>query len=211
MAQGFDPSRVAPADESALATWFASHGLDLNAAAQTASQDPAYLRAQALVQHGLYRAANWEHEIFLTTYVDKPDRLYWLAVQFGSLGLPNAALKLGTAAVNAATAEGQVSVLEIPPALARAASPLAYADLVASTARARGINPLLLISLMHHALAKMTIVPSLVPIFHQQRPVVAQVRPEHLRVSPLRRSGPSRHTGAARHAPIRERGGGTLD
>jgi soluble lytic murein transglycosylase len=149
MAPRFDPSAVAPADESALAAWFAGHGLDLSAAAQTASQDPAYLRARALVQHGLYRAANWEHEIFLTTHLDKPDRLYWLSVRFAEMGLPNAALKLGTAAVNAATAEGQVSVLDIPPALARAASPLAYADLVATTARARNLDALLLTSLMH--------------------------------------------------------------
>ena len=63
--------------------------------------------------------------------------------------MPNAALKLGTAAVSAATAEGQISVLDIPPALARVASPLAYPDLVTSTARARGLDPLLLMSLMH--------------------------------------------------------------
>jgi soluble lytic murein transglycosylase len=145
----FDPTSVDPADESGLASWFAAHGLDLTAAGQVASQDPAYLRAVALVQHGLYRQANWEHEIFLTTYIDKPDRLYWLAARFAELGLPNAALKLGTAALNAATAEGQVSVLEVPPALARAASPLAYPDLVTATARTRGLDPLLLTSLMH--------------------------------------------------------------
>jgi len=146
---GFDPSGVQPADEPELARWFGSHGLDLAAAAQTAALDPSYVRAVALVQHGLYREANWEHEIFLTAYVDKPDRLYWLASRFAELGLPNAALKLGTAAVNAATAEGQVSILDVPPALARAASPLAYPDLVANAARARGIDPLLMTSLMH--------------------------------------------------------------
>jgi peptidoglycan lytic transglycosylase len=146
---GFDPASVSPADEATLARWFSSHGLDLDAAARTAGEDPSYLRAVALVQHGMYRQANWEYEIFLTTYLDKPDRLYWLAVRFGEMGLPNAALKLGTAALNAATAEGQVSVLDVPPALARAASPLAYPDLVAATARARGIDPLLLTSLMH--------------------------------------------------------------
>ena len=48
-----------------------------------------------------------------------------------------------------ATAEGQVSVLDVPPALARVASPLAYPDLVTATARARGVDPLLFTSLMH--------------------------------------------------------------
>ena len=38
----FDPTAVSQADEAELSTWFASHGLDLNAAAQTASQDPAF-------------------------------------------------------------------------------------------------------------------------------------------------------------------------
>src|SRR5205085_1579575 len=87
--------------------------------------------------------------IFLTTYVDKPDRLYWLATKFGDLGLPNASLKLGTAALNAATAEGQVSVLDVPLALARVSSPLAFPDLVASMAKSRNLDPLLLTSLMH--------------------------------------------------------------
>jgi soluble lytic murein transglycosylase len=148
-AGAFVPSEVGGSDESALAAWFASHGLDLTAAAQTASQDPAYLRTVALVQHGLYREANWEHEIFLTTYLDKPDRLYWLASRFGEMGLPNASLKLGTAALNAATAEGQVSILDVPLPLARVASPLAFPDLVANTARARNVDPLLFMSLMH--------------------------------------------------------------
>jgi soluble lytic murein transglycosylase len=145
----FDPLNVSTADEASLAGWFSSHGLDLKAAAQVASQDPAYFRATALVQHGLYKAANWEHEIFLTTYADKPDRLYWLAVRFGEMGLPNAALKLGTAALNAATAEGQVSILDVPPPLARAASPLVFPDLVTSMSRQRGLDPLLFTSLMH--------------------------------------------------------------
>jgi peptidoglycan lytic transglycosylase len=145
----FVASEVAPADEAELSSWFSSHGLDLAAAAQAASQDPSYLRAVALVQHGLYREANWEHEIFLTTYADKPDRLYWLASRFGEMGLPNASLKLGTAALAAATAEGQVSILDVPLALGRVASPLAFPDLVASTARSRNVDPLLLMSLMH--------------------------------------------------------------
>jgi soluble lytic murein transglycosylase len=123
--------------------------LDLKAAAQTAGQDPSYLRAVALVQHGLYREANWEHEIFLTTYIDKPDRLYWLATRFGEMGLPNASLKLGAAALAAATAEGQVSVLDVPSALARAASPLAFPDLVSGMAKSRGLDPLLFTSLIH--------------------------------------------------------------
>jgi soluble lytic murein transglycosylase-like protein/TolA-binding protein len=145
----FDPAQSSPADEAALARWFAGHGLDLNSAAQVASQDPSFVRAQALVQHGLYREANWEHEIFLTIYADKPDRLYWLAARFGEMGLPNAQLKLGTAALNGATAEGQVSILDVPSALARVASPLAFPDLVTSVAKARGIDPLLFTSLMH--------------------------------------------------------------
>ena len=145
----FDPAQSAPPDEAELARWFASHGLDLNAAGQAASQDPSFVRAQALVEHGLYREANWEYEIFLTTYVDKPDRLFWLAARFGEMGLPNAQLKLGTAALSGATAEGQVSILDVPSALARVASPLAFPDLVASTAKARGIDPLLFTSLMH--------------------------------------------------------------
>ena len=145
----FDPTQVSPADEAELARWFASNGLDLTAAGQAASQDPAFVRAQALVEHGLYREANWEHEIFLTTYADKPDRLYWLAARFGEMGLPNAQLNLGTAALNGATAEGQVSILDVPTALARVASPLAFPDMVTSTAKARGLDPLLFTSLMH--------------------------------------------------------------
>ncbi|MBV9543329.1 MAG: lytic transglycosylase domain-containing protein [Chloroflexi bacterium] len=65
------------------------------------------------------------------------------------MGLPNAELKLGTAALQAATAEGQVSLLDVPRALARVASPLAFPDLVTATADARGLDPLLLTSLMH--------------------------------------------------------------
>jgi soluble lytic murein transglycosylase len=145
----FDSTHVAPADDSDLARWFASNGLDLNAAAQAASQDPAYIRATALVQHGLYKQANWEFEAFLTTYADKPDRLYWVAEHFGDMGLPNAELKLGTAALDAATAEGQISLLDVPRALARVASPLAFSDLVTSTAKPHGLDPLLLTSLMH--------------------------------------------------------------
>jgi soluble lytic murein transglycosylase len=147
--QDFDPSAAQPTDEAELGRWFASHGLDLNAAGQIASQDPSFVRAGALVQHGLYRAANWEFEVFLTTYVDKPDRLYWLAARFGEMGLPNAELMLGKAALNGATAEGQVSILDVPAALARVASPLAFPDLVTSAAKARGFDPLLFTSLMH--------------------------------------------------------------
>jgi soluble lytic murein transglycosylase len=145
----FDPSHIAASDEAELARWFASHGLDLNAAPRTAGQEPPYLRATALVQHALFRQANWEYEAFLTSYADKPDRLYWLAARFGDMGLPNAALKLGSAALHGATAEGQVSMLDVPLALARASSPLAYPDLVVATARARGIDPLLFMSLVH--------------------------------------------------------------
>jgi soluble lytic murein transglycosylase len=145
----FAPSEVAPADETELAQWFSAHGLDLDAAAQTASADPAYVRAVALVQHGLYREANWEHEIFLTTYADKPDRLYWLASRFGEMGLPNASLNLGKAALGAATAEGQVSILDVPLALGRAASPLAFPEMVTGMANSRKVDPLLLTSLMH--------------------------------------------------------------
>jgi soluble lytic murein transglycosylase len=146
---GFDPTAVTPADESELADWFARNGLDLNAAGHAASQDPAYIRATALVQHGLFKQANWEHEIFLTTYADKPDRLYWLAKRFGEMGLPNAALLLGTAALDGATSAGQVSILDVPKALARVASPLAYPDLVTLTAKQRNIDPLLFTSLVH--------------------------------------------------------------
>jgi soluble lytic murein transglycosylase len=145
----FDPSMVSTADEADLSKWFASHNLDLTAAAQAASQDPSYVRAEAMVQHGLYKQANWEYEIFLTTYADKPDRLYWLSRRFAEMGLPNAALKLGTAALNGATAEGQVSILDVPRALARAASPLAFPDLVTTAANSRAIDPLLFMSLMH--------------------------------------------------------------
>jgi soluble lytic murein transglycosylase len=145
----FDPAQVQPADEAELSRWFVSHGLDLNAAGQIAGQDPSFLRAEAMVQHGLYRQANWEYEIFLATYADKPDRLYWLAARFGEMGLPNAQLKLGTAALNGATAEGQVSILDVPLPLARVASPLAFPDLVSAAAKARGFDPLLFTSLMH--------------------------------------------------------------
>jgi soluble lytic murein transglycosylase len=148
-AQDFDASAAQATDEAELGRWFAGHGLDLKAAGQIASQDPAYVRAQALVQHGLYREANWEFEIFLTTYADKPDRLYWLAARFGEMGLPNAQLKLGNAALNGATAEGRVSILDVPLALARVASPLAFPDLVTSAAKTRGFDPLLFTSLMH--------------------------------------------------------------
>ena len=144
-----DLSGVSPADEGELGRWYAARGLDLATAAQAASQDPAYLRAAAMVQHGLYRQANWEYEVFLTTYADKPDRLYWLAQRFGEMGLPNAQLKLGTAALNAATAEGQVSILDVPRALARVASPLVFPDLVSSISKQRGLDPLLFTSLMH--------------------------------------------------------------
>jgi soluble lytic murein transglycosylase len=145
----FSPSATQPADEADLGRWFAGHGLDLTAAGQIASQDPAYLRATALVQHGLFKQANWEYEIFLTTYADKPDRLYWLAARFGEMGLPNAELKLGTAALGGATADGQVSILDVPPALARVASPLAFPDMVTTAAKQRGFDPLLFTSLMH--------------------------------------------------------------
>jgi soluble lytic murein transglycosylase len=145
----FNPSDVQSADEADLSRWFASHGLDLAAAGLMASQDPAYIRATALVQHGLFKQANWEYEIFLTTYADKPDRLYWLATRFGEMGLPNAELKLGTAALGGATADGQVSILDIPPALARVASPLAFADMVTAAAQQRHFDPLLFTSLMH--------------------------------------------------------------
>jgi soluble lytic murein transglycosylase len=145
----FDPTNVSPADESQVADWFAKNGLDLTAAAQIASQDPAYIRATAQVQHGLYKEANWEYEIFLTTYSDKPDRLYWLASRFGEMGLPNAELKLGTAALEGATSGGDVSILDVPKALARVASPLVFPDLVASVSKKRGLDPLLFTSLMH--------------------------------------------------------------
>ena len=146
---GFDPSNAEPADEGDLARWFASHGLDLSSAAQIASQDPAYIRATALVQHALFKQANWEYEIFLTTYADKPDRLYWLAARFGEMGLPNAALMLGRAALDGATAGGQVSILDVPPALARVGSPLVFPDLVASVAKQRRLDPLLFTALIH--------------------------------------------------------------
>src|SRR5262249_55083875 len=129
--------------------WFAKNGLDLKSAAQIASQDPAYIRATALVQHGLYKQADWEYEGFLTTYADKPDRLYWLAERFGEMGLPNAELKLGPAALNGATAEGQVSILDVPRGLARVASPLVFPDLVTGTAKQRNVDPLLFTSLLH--------------------------------------------------------------
>lgn len=145
----FQLSAVQPTDEAELARWFAKNGLDLNAAGQIASHDPSFIRAQALVQHGLYREANWEFETFLTTYADKPDRLYWLAARFGNMGLPNAELQLGNAALGAATADGQLSILDVPAPLARAASPLAFPELVTSAARARGLDPLLFTALMH--------------------------------------------------------------
>jgi soluble lytic murein transglycosylase len=144
-----DPANVSATDENEVAQWFAKNGLDLKAAAQAASQDPAYIRATALVQHGLYKQANWEFEGFLTTYADKPDRLYWLAERFGEMGLPNAGLLLGNAALNGATAEGQISILDVPRALARVASPLVFPDLVTSISRQRGLDPLLFTSLMH--------------------------------------------------------------
>jgi soluble lytic murein transglycosylase len=102
----------------------------------------------ALVRHGLYRQASWEHEALLTRFADKPAHLYWLAARFGELGLPNAELQLGSAALRAATAEGQVSVLDVPAALQRVAFPLAFPDLVAPIARRRGLDPLLLNALM---------------------------------------------------------------
>ncbi|MBV8714876.1 MAG: transglycosylase SLT domain-containing protein, partial [Chloroflexi bacterium] len=145
----FDPSSISASDDSEVTAWFARNGLDLKSDAQAAAQDPAYIRATALVQHGLYKQANWEYEIFLTTYADKPDRLYWLAERFGEMGLPNAELKLGSAALDGATAGGDVSVLDVPRALARVASPLVFPDLVTSTAKQRNIDPLLFTSLMH--------------------------------------------------------------
>jgi peptidoglycan lytic transglycosylase len=145
----FDPATTSAADDHDVAQWFAKNGLDLKAAAQIAAQDPAYIRATALVQHGLYKQANWEYEIFLTTYADKPDRLYWLAERFGEMGLPNAELKLGSAALDGATSGGETSVLDVPRGLARVASPLVFPDLVTAVARQRGLDPLLFTSLMH--------------------------------------------------------------
>jgi peptidoglycan lytic transglycosylase len=145
----FDPGAIRATDENEVAQWFAKNGLDLKADAQAAAQDPAYIRATALVQHGLYKQANWEYEIFLTTYADKPDRLYWLAERFGEMGLPNAELKLGAAALDGATSGGDVSILDVPKGLARVASPLVFPDLVESVAQQRGLDPLLFTSLMH--------------------------------------------------------------
>jgi len=65
------------------------------------------------------------------------------------MGLPNAELKLGTAALNGATAEGQVSILDVPRALARVASPLVFPDLVTGMAKQRNVDPLLFTSLLH--------------------------------------------------------------
>ncbi len=81
------------------------------------------------------------YENFLTTFVDKPDRLFWLAARFGEVGLPNAQLKLGNAALNGATSGGQVSILDVPTAHARLASPLAFPDLVTSAAKIPRLRP----------------------------------------------------------------------
>ncbi|MBI2755139.1 MAG: transglycosylase SLT domain-containing protein [Chloroflexi bacterium] len=139
----FNPASAAPADEAALGAWFAERKIDLASASREAAAQPAYDRAATLVRYGLYREANWEYEGFLTQYVDKPAQLYWLAARFGDLGLPNAQLKLGTAALAAATAEGQVSVLDVPKALQRVAFPLAFPDMVTGVAKQNGLDPLL--------------------------------------------------------------------
>jgi soluble lytic murein transglycosylase len=65
------------------------------------------------------------------------------------MGLANAELMLGKAALDGATSGGQVSILDVPRALARAASPLVFPDLVTSVAKQRNIDPLLFTSLMH--------------------------------------------------------------
>jgi soluble lytic murein transglycosylase len=56
---------------------------------------------------------------------------------------------LGKAALNGATSAGQTSILDVPRALARVASPLVFPDVVTTLANQRKVDPLLFTSLIH--------------------------------------------------------------
>ena len=108
--------------------------------------DPRLARGHELWQLAAYEEAQSEFDDLLTAYETDGLKSFQLAVYLRGIGAYQSSI---VAAANIIRAAG-VGTLEAPPYIARMRYPAYYADVIQAVATERGIDPLLILSLIRH-------------------------------------------------------------
>lgn len=119
---------------------------DLSVLSAELAADPRLVRGRELWTVAAYEEAKEEFGDLLETYKADPLASYQLAIHLRDLGAYISSIVGGANLIRAAN----VATLDAPPFIARLRYPVYYADLVQQTAEERGIDPLLVFSLIRH-------------------------------------------------------------
>jgi len=138
-----------PAQHASAEAWLAAQ-LDISDTTQLRgpradiAAAPALQRGLELVKLDLLAEADYEFDAVRATYQSDALALYQLALLFRDMGM----YRQSIAAADAMLRLTRTSIADAPPYLARLVYPAYYGDLVAPEAQTRGLDPLLVFSVM---------------------------------------------------------------
>ncbi len=145
-----DLSPPTPAEQVEAETWLA-HWLGLSQSANLSDLDkqiqgdPAFIRAEALLDLGLRADALDEYESVMTVWQDNPLAMYQLALAFQERGAYRLSILSATELVKLSPA---VNPADVPKFIRRLTYPVYYQDLILSQADELELDPALIFALI---------------------------------------------------------------
>lgn len=142
---------ISTQDRAAWQQWLAAHGASPEAQAQRREQieaDSRFRRGTILLEAGFRKEADEEFRELLDTTENDPAAVEHVAVFVRDLGFYPLSVTLGHRLLDSINRMGETSLLAAPRVVQKLVLPLAFIGLVESAARAKGLDPLLMLGLM---------------------------------------------------------------
>jgi soluble lytic murein transglycosylase len=142
---------ITPAERAAWREWLATHGHDPEAQdtrAAAVEQDARFRRGTALLEAGFRREAEEEFLELLRVLEYDPVAVAQVALHVRERGFYPLSLTLGHNLQATLQRMGEPALLNMPRLVQKLVLPLAYVRLVEPAAKAKGVDPLLLLGLM---------------------------------------------------------------
>jgi soluble lytic murein transglycosylase len=131
-------------DLAGLDGWLKAGGIDAATLQREQASEPGYQRAALLYQVGMAEWASWEIQDLATRWEADPGRLYGLARFAADHGDTTLGMRMALA-IQKATGG---SIASLPRLIQRLIYPLPYADVIATQAKLRNVDPLLFAGLI---------------------------------------------------------------